>query len=221
MFIKLFNSIELLSNQNSFKLFVGSTRNHLWLLMHFKHLEIANYNLKYQINNGVRRRKSTEHPKRWMKKPFTNTAELLEYLSAKSYDILYMDFEFTNGWKIKEMPQIEFIFYTNSTEQRDNLIDKLLGVAGLELKDKSALTPNITYWLTATGGVHPFNDDQLPDEFWPNEQLKAWKANYQKRHYPKIEDEFSNGIPFDQNTRSINFPPNSLFNESVDQSNPF
>lgn len=174
----LFSSIELLSNQNSFKLFVGSTRSHLWILQHFKHLELADYNLQYQINKGERQRINTIHPKRWMKKSFTNTAELLGYLYSKSYDIIYMNFEFTNGWKIKEMPQVEFVFYTNNLKERNDLIDKLLNVAGLELKDKSSLTPNITYMLKATGEICPLDDELLPDEFWTKEQREAWKANY-------------------------------------------
>ena len=221
MFTKLFTSIELLSNHKSFKLFVGSTRDHLWLLIHFKYLEIANYNLQFQVNNGVRQRVTTVHPKRWMKKPFTNTAELLDYLYSKSYDILYMDFEFTNGWKIKEQPQIEFYFYTNSMEERNELIDKLLGVAGLEIKDKSVLIPNITYLIKATGEIYPLDDELLPDEFWTEEQRNAWGLQYQKKHNPEEDNEFPDGVPFDENTRSINFPYNSLFNESLDQSNPF
>jgi hypothetical protein len=223
MFTKLFTSIELLSNNKSFKLFVGSTRDHLWLLIHFKHLEIAHYKLQYQINNGMRQREKTIHPKRWMKKPFKNTAELLEYLSSKSYDIRYMNFEFNNGWKIKETPQIEFIFYTNSLQQRNNLIDNLLGIAGLELKDKSVLTPNITYMLKVTGEVYPLDDELTPDEFWTVEQRNAWRLEYQKKHSSENENEFPEipDVPFDENTKSVNFHHNSLLNESVDQSNPF
>lgn len=221
MFTKLFSNIELLSNHKSFKLFVGSTWEHLWLLIHFKHLKLAHYNLQYQINKGERQRANTIHPKRWMKKPFTNTTELLDYLASKFYDILYMDFEFTNGWKIKEQPQIEFYFYTNSMEERDELIDKLLGIAGLEIKDKSVLIPNITYLIKATGEIYPLDDELLPDEFWTEEQRNAWGLQYQKKHNPEEDNEFPEGVPFDKNTRSINFPYNSLFNESLDQSNPF
>ncbi len=193
----LISSIQLLSNHKSFKLFVGSTRANLWLLAHFKHLKLAHYNLQYQINNGERQRVNTIHPKRWMKKPFTNTAELLDYLYSKSYDILYMDFEFTNGWKIKEQPQIEFYFYTNCMEERDELIDKLLGVAGLEIKDKSVLTPNITYMLKATGEIYPLDDELTPDEFWTEEQRNAWRLQYQKKHNPEKDNEFPDGVPFD------------------------
>lgn len=221
MLTKLFSSIELLSNLNSFKLFVGSTRSQLWILQHFKQLELARYNLQYQINNGERQRVNTIHPKRWMKKPFTNTAELLEYLYSKSYDILHMDFEFTNGWKIKEMPQVEFVFYANSMEERDELIDKLLGIAGLEIKDKSVLTPNITYMLKATGGIYPLDDELLPDEFWSNEQLEAWKVDYRKKHYLDTQEENSETVSFYQKGSPNELPTLSIFNETEDPSNPF
>lgn len=207
---KLISSITLLSNHKSFKIFVGSTRTNLWLLIHFKYLEISNYKIQYQVNNGERQRKNTEHPKRWMKKQIGNTAELLEYLSSKSYDLHYIEIEFTNGWKIKEQPQIEFNFYTNSVEERDELIDKLLGIAGLEIKDKSVLTPNITYLIKATGEIYPLDDELLPDEFWTEEQRNAWRLQYQKKHITEEDNEFPDGVPFDEKTRSFNFLSNSL-----------
>jgi len=192
---KLINSITLLSNHKSFELFVGSTRTNLWLLIHFKHLEISNYRIQYQVNNGIRQRKSTEHPKRWMKKQFGNTAELLEYMSVKSYDLHYIEIEFNNGWKIKEQPHIAFYFYTNDILERDGLIDKLLCIAGLEIKDKSVLTPNINYMLKATGEIYPLDDELLPDEFWSEEKVSKWKKDYDDSHRAN-EDEDSEGIPF-------------------------
>ena len=92
----LIRSIELLSNQKSLR--VGmNTINNLWILMHFKELKIKNKKICYQVNTGVHQRKSTVHPKRWLKKPFETTAELLGYLYEKMYDIHYIDIEFTNG----------------------------------------------------------------------------------------------------------------------------
>lgn len=156
-----------------------------------------------------------------MKKPFTNTAELLDYLHSKSYDIHYLDIEFTNGWKIKEMPHVEFVFYTNSIEERNELIDKLLGISGLEIKDKSVLTPNITYMLKAIGEIYSLDDELLPDEFWTNEQLEAWKVDYTKKNYSDTHKENSEGVPFYKNIIPIKLPTSSLFNESEDLSNPF
>ena len=221
MFTKLFSSIVLLSNQKSFKLFAGSTRNHLWLLIHFKDLEISNYKLQYQMNNGVRQRKSTEHRKKNMKKQFRNTAEMLEYLSSKSYEIHFFEIEFKNGWKIKEQPQIEFYFYTNSIEERDYLIDKLMAVAGLEIKDKSVLSPNITYLLKATGEIYSIDDELLPDEFWSNEQLEIFKNDYREKYCPKVDDEFSLSFPYINNTNSNEINFKSLLDNTLNQSTPF
>lgn len=192
----LISAITLLSNHKSFKIFVGSTRSNLWLLRHFKHITISNYKLRYKINNGIRQRKNTVHPYRWMKKKFDNTAELLEYLSKKYYDIQYIAIEFTNGWKIKEQPQIEFYFYTNSLEERDELIDKLLHIAGLEVKDKTNLIPNIEYHFKATGEIYPLYDEAFPDEFWTEEQLNQWKKDYEDKQNKDNMEQNPEGISF-------------------------
>ena len=67
MWAYLFDSIELFSNHKSFSLGVDTTRN-LWLLLHFKDLEIKSKTLIYQVNNGYRQRKNTVHPQRKMQK---------------------------------------------------------------------------------------------------------------------------------------------------------
>ena len=54
----LINSLELLSNQKSFVLGVGCTRTNLWLLLHLKDLKIKEYKLCYQVNNGIRQRRT-------------------------------------------------------------------------------------------------------------------------------------------------------------------
>lgn len=61
MWSYLINRIELYSNHKSFSLHVDTIRN-LWLLLHFKDLEIENKTIYYQVDNGVRQRKSTKHP---------------------------------------------------------------------------------------------------------------------------------------------------------------
>lgn len=218
---KLISTITLLSNHKSFNLCVGSTRTHLWLLMHFKHLEIYNYQIQYQVNKGIRQRKSTVHPKRWLKKHFSNTAELLEYLSGKRYDIHHINIEFVNGWKIKELFKMEYIFYTNSTEERNLLIDKLLGVAGLEIVDKSVLTPNITYLLKATGEISPVDNELSPDEFWTKDQLDKWKEDYCEKDYcENYEGAFCN-IQLKVENDSNVLSNSNLFNDDFDDAFPF
>ena len=65
---------------------------------------------------------------RWMRKKFSNTAEFLDYLDTKAYDIHYIEFEFTNGWHIKETSNAFIDFHTNSIQERDELQKKLLEI---------------------------------------------------------------------------------------------
>jgi len=60
-----------------------------------------------------------------MRKKFINTAEFLDYLDTKAYDIHYIEFEFTNGWHIKETLNAFIDFHTNSIQERDELQKKL------------------------------------------------------------------------------------------------
>lgn len=176
MWTYLFDDIELFSNHKSFSLGVDTTRN-LWLLLHFKELEIKSKTLIYQVNNGYRQRKNTVHPQRKMQKKHKNTAELLDYLNTKSYDIRQLEIEFTNGWKIKQRPFIQLCFYANSTSERDDLIHKLLTAAGQGPIDVSNLEPNFSYSFIGHSELVKIDIDGLPfpDEFWPEEEVNAWK----------------------------------------------
>jgi len=180
MWSYLINTIELYSNHKSFSLGIDTTRN-LWLLLHFKDLEIKNKTIYYQVDNGVRQRKNTKHPIRKMRKPHKNTAELIEYLSDKPYSIIKLELEFTNGWKIKQRPCIELGFYTNSTKERDDLVDRLLNIAGQEPIDVSKLDINFSYYFMSETELNKIDCDGLPspDEFWSEEQLAQWKKDYE------------------------------------------
>ena len=116
MWNSLIGGIELFSDKKSFSVDVD-TKTNLWLLMHFKHLEIKSKTLVYQVNKGIRQRKNTVYPIRKMRKKFKNTSELLEYIDLKPYDIYNLEIEFTNGWKIKQQPSVQFHFYTSSTKE--------------------------------------------------------------------------------------------------------
>ena len=111
-----------------------------------------------------------------------NTAELLDYLNTKSYDIYQLEIEFTNGWKIKQIPRVEFYFYTNSTSERDDLIDKLLAVSGQGPIDVSNLEPNFSYSFRGHSKLVKIDIDGLPspDEFWPEEDVNAWRESVWK-----------------------------------------
>ena len=181
MWTYLFSSIELFSNHKSFSLGVDTKRN-LWLLLHFKDLKIKNKTIYYQVDNGIRQRKSTIHPYRKMQKKHKNTAELIDYLDTKPYNIHQLEIEFTNGWKIKQRPFIEFFFYTNSTYERDNLINKLLSISGQGPIDISNLEPNFGYSFRNFNKTFKIDPDGLPspDEFWPEEKMNAWRKAARK-----------------------------------------
>ena len=89
---KLFRSIDILDDK-SLTVLMDNTRSNLWILRHFKDLTISNKNICYQVNNGHRQRKNTKHPYRWMRKKFCNTAEFLDYLDTKAYEIHHIEFE--------------------------------------------------------------------------------------------------------------------------------
>ena len=181
MWSYLISSVELLSNQKSFSLEVDTTRN-LWLLLHFKDLEIKHKTLLYQVDNGIRQRKSTKHPVRKMVKKHNTTAELLRYLSDKPYKIIHLELEFTNGWNIKQMPYIALRFYTNSTEERDKLITRLLSISGQGPIDIPMLEENYTYSFISHDALVKVDPEglPLPDEFWPEERVAEWRKDQDK-----------------------------------------
>jgi hypothetical protein len=193
----IINSLELLSDKKSFALDVRSTRANLWLLIHFKHLKIKNKRIIYRIDNGIHQRKSTVHPTRTMRKNFDTTDQFLTYIGNKSYDLLYVEFEFTNGWRIKEQPQIEFYFYTNSTKERNELIHKFFLIGGQDKIKIESLIENITYFFRADGTFYIVDDMPGPDEFWSEERKDKWKIEYTAKHYPEEIAPYTEGIPFD------------------------
>ena len=196
MWLYLFENIELFSNQKSFSLGVDTTRN-LWLLLHFKDLEIKHKTLLYQVDNGIRQRKSTKHPVRKMVKKHNTNTELLSYLSDKPYKIRHLELEFTNGWKIKQIPYIALWFYTNSSEERDELINRLLSISGQGPISISKLEENYTYSFISHDHLVKVDPDglPLPDEFWPKERVAEWRKDQDKIYNTNL-DEDSESVPF-------------------------
>lgn len=178
MWSYLISTIELYSNHKSFSLGIDTMRN-LWFLLHFKDLKIKNKTIYYQVDNGIRQRKNTKHPIRKMRKAHKNTAELIEYLSDKPYSIIKLELEFTNDWKIRQKAYSELIFYTNSIEERDALINKLLKVAGQGSIDLSKLEINFSYYFKSASKLDKININGLPfpDEFWSEEQVAEWRKD--------------------------------------------
>ena len=116
---------------------LDNTRSNLWVLRHFRHLTISKMKVCYQINNGPRQRKIPSTLP--VDEKFNNTADFLDYLDTKSYDIHYLEFDFTNNWNIKEEMNQFLNLTTNSLVERDELIKKLLDVAGINESDKNKL----------------------------------------------------------------------------------
>lgn len=178
--LRLITSLELLSNHKSFILSLDNAREKLWLLLHLKDLSIEQYKLFYQVNNGVRQRPNTVHPVRQMKKKFDDTSQLIHYLNQKSYDILKLEIAFSNGWLFKEASNHYFTFYTNSVLERDNLIKKLMQVAGYDKVSLDTLKPNITYLINSLGHFVDLGLGENADEFWSKEKKDKWKKEVVK-----------------------------------------
>ena len=205
MWSYLIDGIELYSDRKSFSLGVDTVRN-LWLLLHFKDLEIKNKLIYYQVDNGIRQRKNTKHPIRKMRKSHKNTAQLIKYLSNKAYRLRKLELEFTNGWAIKQFPYVELRIYTNSTKERDGLINKLLNIAGQGPIDVSKLEINFPYYFKSDSELKKVGFDDLPspDEFWSEEQIAQWKKDYERVN-KVYENEQSKGILFDNLDKDTKF----------------
>lgn len=186
---QLITNIELLSNQKSFRLGISNTAENLWFLMHFKKLDIFSTEIYHQQYSEFRTAKTTKYPMRRLIKKFANTADFLDYLKPSykpSKRIFVREIAFTNGWKIKEQPQILFTVYTNSLEERNTLINHLINSVGYDPITIDSLEPNITYFFKASGSLLDYKLGVSPDEFWSEERLEKWKEDMNKRD--KVEE---------------------------------
>jgi len=143
----LIDGFKLHDDASTVRIDSGNTRHHMWLLLHFGHLEIKSLNLSYQVNNGIRQRKSTQHPVRNLRKKFNNTYELCAYLNEKPYDIWRFRIEFTNGWRIEDLPFISWRIVTNNILERNALLTHLFRVAALPNPDFEILENGKTYFI--------------------------------------------------------------------------
>lgn len=190
---QLITNIELLSNQKSFRLGISNTAENLWFLLHFKELKILNTEIYHQQYSEFRASKKVKYPIRRIANKFANTADFLDYLtpsSKPSRRFFIKEIEFTNGWKVKEQPQIYFTIYTNSLEERNTLIIHLINSVGYDPISIDSFEPNITYYFKASGSLLNYKLGVSPDEFWSEEKLEKWKEAYIKKHYTKkVQDD--------------------------------
>ena len=189
---QLITNIELLSNQKSFNLGISNTAENLWFLMHFKKLEILSTEIYHQQYSEFRTTK-TKYPSRRLMKKFANTADFLDYLSPSSKPlkrVFLREIAFTNGWKIKEQPHINFTIYTNSLEERNTLINRLINSVGYDPIAIDSLKTNITYIFKASGSLLDHKLGVSPDEFWSDERLEKWKEDINKKDKTKeVQDD--------------------------------
>ena len=186
--LRLIESLELLSNQKSFVLGIANARQKLWLLLHLKSLKIKTYKLHYRVDNGIRQRAKTVHPIRQMRKKFQSTAQLLDYLENKSYDLLYLEIFFENGWSFKEQSNHLFRFHTNSMQERNDLINKFMKIADHDEVSFKDLKLNITYFLSSLGEFYDLDLDENPDEFWSKEKTDDWVKKWNKENSSESEN---------------------------------
>ena len=186
MYHQLINSITLFSDDKSVQLGIDNALYQLWIMAHFKELELQETKIFYQETPGHRARKGTIYKKHWLKKKFKNTVELIQYLDSKFYTLSYFELYFTNNWRIKIVANCFINIYTNSTTERNNVIQKLIAMAGLNEIKLSELENNYTYYLSYTNPPSHEDSGIFPDEFWSKEQIKNW-MQVQQEPYSETE----------------------------------
>jgi hypothetical protein len=140
----------------SFTLKVTNTSENIWLLNHFRHLKIVRLKLCYR---NVRTRTKKKQEQKKMRRKFENTSELATYLASKKYKIDNFEIRFENGWAITEWCD-QFHFITSSTEERNELIDKMLKIGGQLPINLTGLQTNDDYQLLPNGElkwIDPFH----------------------------------------------------------------
>ena len=186
MYHQLIKSITLFSDDKSVQLGIDNALYQLWIMAHFKELELQETKIFYQETPGHRARKGTIYKKHWLKKKFKNTVELIQYLDSKFYTLSYFELYFTNNWRIKIIANCFINMYTNSTTERNNVIQKLIAMAGLNEIKLSELENNYTYYLSYTNPPSHEDSGIFPDEFWSKEQIKNW-MQVQQEPYSETE----------------------------------
>ncbi len=166
------------SDYKSFMLTMNDASISLGYLMHFKYLDISNMEVVYQKNTGSRQRSRTQYPVRRMRKKINRTSDFLYYLSRKQYDILLYDIRFSNGWRIKMTSNCWVSIYTNTQKERNELFDTIIGGFGFDKIPLDSKIPNLTYSLNYNRPPTTLGIDQVPDEFWSEDEIAEWRKNY-------------------------------------------
>ena len=161
----------------------------IWLLMHFKNLKITKKSIYYSKTTSVRSRKSTIYLTKKLNKSFDNTGELLDYLESKCYDIRHFEIEFENNLRIVISSNIWVTFHADSKEERNKLIDKLIGIAGYDKFLIENLSRNITYNFGEKSSLIDNGLGISPDAFWSEAEKDIWSEEESKKNASDKEPE--------------------------------
>ena len=182
MFGVLFSEIELLSNNKSFRILIDTIHD-LWILSHLKDLTISKSSVLYQRRTF---HKKTPYPIRKLRKKFLHTPELLAYLNYHSWrynsKLRKFSLNFSNGWNVNiNAFHVELEFNTNTLKERDDLINKLLAISGMDPIDCGKLIPNINYIISfGSNHLQTYSNIPTPDRFWSQEQIRDYNIQCQK-----------------------------------------
>jgi uncharacterized phage-like protein YoqJ len=161
---RLIEGLRIHEREGSFELDVCNNRQHLWMLGHLEHLEIAHHEIEYQIIRGFRQHKQTINPIRRMRKHFKNIFELFNYLDNKRYDIHRFKLRLTNGWIIDELPYIALIFHTNNLIERNALLSQFFQLAGIPASAIDTLETASSYAVKMNENGQYLEKYELDDE---------------------------------------------------------
>lgn len=161
MYYNLLRSIKLLSDQESVEFGIDNAYDHLWLLSHFRDQKISNKNIIYKETPSHRARKGKVYKSHKLLKPFDSIPKLLEYLKSKRYTIMMFELELESGLEIKIFSNAWIRIKINSISERDDLINRIISIAGLDKLHISELQLDKDYDLSHTSKPRLWDDTLL------------------------------------------------------------
>ncbi|MFT5102605.1 MAG: hypothetical protein ACI86C_000247 [Candidatus Latescibacterota bacterium] len=134
---------------NTFWIETTEVTSCLWMLMHFKYHEIEGTEMYYR-----KKSKKKLNPQKKSRKSFSNTTALLTYFSDKKYDLNFWKIRFKNGWEISHLYKT-FNVTTNSKTERDEIMNRLISIAGINPIETNIVDQNKTYLIQTDGTLIP------------------------------------------------------------------
>lgn len=182
MYTSLFNTVRLLRDNHSFTLTSAlANDDRYWILSHFGDLQVTKSAVWYERARGIRARMDTVYKRRKMRAQFATTIEFLAYIGERYISVSDVSFSFSNGWRFSTSSSYFMHFYTNSQQERDELLRYLLDIAGLYHVDIAKLDRCYSYFIH---WHKPPQREDFPslDEFWPEDEAAEWRRKASE-HY--------------------------------------